>query len=184
MWYTNGVSSSSFLEQFPQSYWEAVSLGYSPQEGIDMYTWLYLNWITNKDLLHSIGNCNNLIGKTIWKRTDICIGITESLCCTPETNTTLLINYAAAAAAKSLQSCPTLCDPHRRQPTRLPVPGILKARTGVGCHFLLQCIKVKSEVAQLCLTLSNSMDCSPPGSSIHRIFQARVLQWGAIIFSN
>ena len=54
--------------------------------------------------------------------------------------------------------------------------------TGVGCHFLLQCMKVKSEreVAQSCPTLSDPMDCSPPGSSIHGIFQARVLEWGAI----
>ena len=57
--------------------------------------------------------------------------------------------------------------------------------TGVGCHFLLQCMKVKSEseVTQLCLTLSDPMDCSPPGSSIHGIFQTRVLEWGAIAFS-
>ena len=57
--------------------------------------------------------------------------------------------------------------------------------TGVGCHFLLQCRKVKSEseVAQSCLTLSDPMDCSLPGSSIHGIFQARVLEWGAIAFS-
>ena len=57
--------------------------------------------------------------------------------------------------------------------------------TGVGCHFLLQCMKVKSEseVSQSCPTLSNPMDCSLPGSSIHGIFQARVLEWGAIAFS-
>ena len=57
--------------------------------------------------------------------------------------------------------------------------------TGVGCHFLLQCMKVKSEseVAQSCPTLRNPMDCSPPGSSAHGIFQARVLEWGAIAFS-
>ena len=57
--------------------------------------------------------------------------------------------------------------------------------TGVGCHFLLQCMKVKSEseVAQLCLTLCDPMDCSLPGSSIHGIFQARVLEWVAIAFS-
>jgi len=58
-------------------------------------------------------------------------------------------------------------------------------KTGVGCHFLLQCMKVKSEseVAQSCLTLSNPMDCSFPGSAAHGIFQARVLEWGAIAFS-
>ena len=78
--------------------------------------------------------------------------------------------------------------PHRRQPTRLPRPWDSPGKnTGVGCHFLLQCIIVKSEseVAQLCLTLSDRdpMDCSLPGSSIHGIFQARVLEWGAIAFS-
>ena len=57
--------------------------------------------------------------------------------------------------------------------------------TGVGCHCLLQCMKVKSasEVAQSCPTLSDPMDCSLPGSSVHGIFQARVLEWGAIAFS-
>ena len=76
--------------------------------------------------------------------------------------------------------------PHRWQPTRLPCPWDSSGKnTGVGCHFLLQCIKVKSEseVAQSCLTLSNPMDCSLPGSSTHWIFQARVLEWGAIAFS-
>ena len=91
-----------------------------------------------------------------------------------------------AAAAKLFQSCPTLCDPHRQQPTRLPRPWDSPGKnTGVGCHFLLQCMKVKSEseVAQSCPTLCDPMDCSPPGSSIHGIFQARALEWGAIAFS-
>ena len=76
--------------------------------------------------------------------------------------------------------------PHRRQPTRLPrtwdSPG---KNTGVGCHLLLQCMKVKSEseVAQLCPTLSDPMDCRLTGSSVHGIFQARVLEWGVIAFS-
>ena len=89
-------------------------------------------------------------------------------------------------AAKSLQLCPTL-QPHRRQPTRLPRPWDFPCKnTRVGCHFLLQCMKVKSEseVAQSCLTLSDPMNCSLPGSSVHGIFQARVLEWGAIAFSN
>ena len=76
--------------------------------------------------------------------------------------------------------------PHRRQSTRLPRPWDSPGKnTGVVCHFLLQCIKMKSEseVAQSCPTLSDPMDCSPPGSSIHGIFQARVLEWGAIAFS-
>ena len=78
-------------------------------------------------------------------------------------------------------------QPHRWQPTRLHHPWDSPGKnTGVGCHFLLQCMKVKSEneVAQLCPTLCNSMDYSLPGSSIHGIFQARVLEWGAIAFSN
>ena len=77
--------------------------------------------------------------------------------------------------------------PHRRQPTRLPRPWDSPGKNnGVGCHFLLQCMKVKSEseVSQSCPTLSDPMDCSLPGSSIHGIFQARVLEWGAIAFSN
>ena len=76
---------------------------------------------------------------------------------------------------------------HIRQPTRLPYPWDSPGKnTGVGCHFLLQCVKVKndSEVTQACPTLSDPMDCSPPGSSIHGIFQARVLEWGAIAFSS
>ena len=76
--------------------------------------------------------------------------------------------------------------PHRRQPTRLPRPWDSPGKnTGVGCHFLLQCRKVKSEieVAQSCPTFSDPMDCSPPSSSIHGIFQARVLKWGATAFS-
>ena len=96
------------------------------------------------------------------------------------------LSYAtAAAAAKLLQSCPTL-RPHRGQPTRLPCPWDSPGKnTGVGCHFLLQCMKVKSEseVAQSCPTLSDLMDYSLPGSSVHGIFQARVLEWGAIAFS-
>ena len=74
-------------------------------------------------------------------------------------------------------------QPHRRQPTRLLCPWDSPGKnTGVDCHFLLQCMKVKSdsEVAQSCPTLSDLMDCSPPGSSVHGIFQARVLEWGAI----
>ena len=76
--------------------------------------------------------------------------------------------------------------PHRWQPTRLPHPWDSPGKnTGVGCHFLLQRMKVKreSEVSQLCPTPSNPMDCSLPGSSVHGIFQARVLEWVAIAFS-
>ena len=97
------------------------------------------------------------------------------------------IPMADTCAAKSLQSCPTLCDPiDGRQPTRLCHPWDSPGKnTGVGCHFLLQCMKVKSEseVAQSCLTLRDPMDYSLPGSSVHGIFQARVLEWVAIAFS-
>ena len=75
---------------------------------------------------------------------------------------------------------------HRRQPTRLPRPWDSPGKnTGVGCYFHLQCMKVKSdsEVAQSCRTLHDLMDCSLPGSSVHGIFQARVLERGAIAFS-
>ena len=92
----------------------------------------------------------------------------------------------AAAAAKLLQSCPTL-RPRGLQPTRLLHPWDSPGKnTGVGCHFLPQCMKVESEseVVQLCLTLSDPMDYSPPGSSVRGIFQATVLEWGAIAFSS
>ena len=77
--------------------------------------------------------------------------------------------------------------PHRWQPTRLPRPWDSPGKnTGVGCHFLLQCVKVKREreVTRSCLTLHDPMDCSPPRSSIHGTFQARVLEWVAIAFSD
>ena len=97
----------------------------------------------------------------------------------------VLCVHAAAAAAKSRQSCPTLCDPiDRSPPGSCPwdPPG---KNTGVGCHVLLQCMKVKSEseVAE-CPTLCDPMDCSLPGSSVHGILQARALERGAIAFSD
>ena len=77
-------------------------------------------------------------------------------------------------------------QPHGLQPTRLLRPWDSPGKnTGVGCHFLLQRMKVESEseVAQPCLTLSDPMDCSLPGFSIHGILRATVLEWGAITFS-
>ena len=76
--------------------------------------------------------------------------------------------------------------PHRQQPNRLLCPWDSPGKnTGVGCHFLLQCMKVKSEseVAQSCPTFRDTMDCSLPGSSVHGILQVRVLEWVAIAFS-
>ena len=99
-------------------------------------------------------------------------------------------DYVILRIANAWQMSPSVVSSsvrlHRQQPTRLPHPWDSPGKnTGVGCHFLLQCMKVKSEseVAQSCPTLSNPMDCSPPGSSVHGIFQARVLEWGAIAFS-
>ena len=110
----------------------------------------------------------------------------DSLPDEPPGKPSLMYVAAAAAAAKSLQSCPTLCDPIDGSPPGFPHPWDSPGKNiGVCCHFLLQCMKVKSEseVAQSCRTRSNPMDCSLPGSSVHGIFQARVLEWGAIAFS-
>ena len=105
-------------------------------------------------------------------------------------------NYQGESPSPTINCCCCCCcyvasvvsnsvRPHRWQPTRLLCPWDSPGKnTGVGCDFL-QCIKVKSEseVTQSCPTLSDPMDCSLPGSSIHGIFQARVLEWGAIAFS-
>ena len=92
---------------------------------------------------------------------------------------------AAAAVAKLLQSCPTLCDPIDDSPPGSCPWDSPSKNTGVGYHCLLQCMEVKSEseVAQSCLTLHDPMDCSLPGSSIHGILQARIMEWVAISFS-
>ena len=89
----------------------------------------------------------------------------------------------AAAAAKSLQSCPTLCDPRDGSPPGSPVPGILQARTLEWVPFPSPMHESESDVAQSCPIPSDPMDCSLSGSSVHGIFQARVLEWGAIAFS-
>ena len=83
------------------------------------------------------------------------------------------------APAKSRQSCPTPCEPIDGSPQGSHPWDSPGKNTGVGCHFLLQCMKVKSEseVTQSCPTLRDPMDCSPPGSSVHGIFQARGLEW-------
>ena len=128
-----------------------------------------------KIILYKLPRNNANVQKEYWTRSEKTFQVP------------ILQFYVHTAAAKSLQSCPTLCRPHRWQPTRLPHPWDSPGKnTGVGCHFLLQCMKVKSESedAQLCPALSDPMDWSLPGSSIRGIFQARVLEWGAIAFSN
>ena len=89
------------------------------------------------------------------------------------------INFFCTAAAKLHQSCPTLWDPIDGSPPGSHPWDSPGKNTGVGCHFLLQCMKVKSEreVSQSCPTLRDPMDCSLPGSSVRGIFQARVLEW-------
>ena len=89
------------------------------------------------------------------------------------------------AAAESLQSWPTLCDPIDSSPPGSPVPGILQARTleWVAISFSNAWTWSEREVPQSCPTLSDPMDCSPTGSTVHGIFQARVLEWGAMAFS-
>ena len=95
----------------------------------------------------------------------------------------VILEFASMLLLLSRFSSVRSVRPHRWQPIRLPHPWDSPCKnTGVGCHFLLQCMKVKSEseVTQSCLTLSDPMDCTLPDSSTHGIFQARVLEWGAI----
>ena len=105
-------------------------------------------------------------------------------------------NYRTIALISHTSNCCCCCKvasvvsnsvlPQRQKPTRLLRPWDSPGKnTGVGCHFLLQCMKVKSEseVAQSCPTPSDPMDCSPPSSSVHGILQARILEWVAISFS-
>ena len=90
---------------------------------------------------------------------------------------------AATAAAKSLQSCPTLRDPIDGSPSGSSISGILQARTleRVAISFSNACMHAK--LLQSCLTLCDPMDSSPPGSSVHGTLQARILEWVAISFS-
>ena len=94
----------------------------------------------------------------------------------------LLLLLLSHISRVRLCATPQMAEPIDRFLCPWDSPG---KNTGVGCHFLLQCMKVKSEseVAQSCPTLHDPMDCSPPGSSVHGIFQARVLEWGAFALS-
>ena len=128
--------------------------------------------------------CGSLDRRGVWGWMDTCMRVADLLYCAPEIIIMLLMGHGAAAT-KSHQSCPTLCDPTDGSPPGSHPWDSPGKNTGVGCHFLLQCMKAKSEseVAQSCLTLSDPMDCSPPGSSIHGIFQARVLEWVSLLCS-
>ena len=97
-----------------------------------------------------------------------------------------MVHNAAAAAAKSLQLCPTLCDPIDGSSPGSPVRGISRQEHWNGLPFPSPMHESESEreVAQSCPTLQDPMDCSPPSSSVYGIFQARVLEWGVIAFSD
>ena len=103
-----------------------------------------------------------------------------------KTRSCLLVITAAAAAAKSLQSCPTLCDPRDDSPPGSPIPGILQARTleWVAISGIPSTSAAAAKSLQSCLTLYDPIDDSPPGSPIPGILQARTLEWVAISFSN
>ena len=131
---------------------------------------------------------------TVWKHNALCphwhFGWRWLLLCLSSRDDVISLflsrNYLLLLLLLSRSVVADPVRPHRWQPTRLPRPWDSPGKnTGVGCHFLLQCMKVKSEseIAQSCSTLSDSMDCSLPGPSVHGIFQARVLEWGAIAFS-
>ena len=127
---------------------------------------------------------NELVLFRNWVTSNFQTSFTKTVLQLPNKTSEDQYNWHPAAAAKSLQSCPTLCDPIDGSPQGSPVPGILQARTleWVAISFSNEWkgkVKVKS-----CPTLSDPMDCSLPGSSVHRIFQARVLEWGAMAFSN
>ena len=120
--------------------------------------------------------------RSSWPRDWTCIS------CIARTLLTLWATREALQSSLLLSSFSRVrpCATHRQQPTRLPHPSDSPGKNpGVGCHFLLQCMKVKSEseVTQSCPTLCNPTNCHLPGSSVHGIFQARVLECGAIAFS-
>ena len=129
--------------------------------------------------------------------TQSCLTLSNPMDCPPGSSIhgifrATVLEWGAIAFSPITSCCPVVSvvsdfvQPHGLQPTRLLCPWDSPGKnTGVGCHFLLQCMKVgsESEVAQSCLILRDPMDCSLPGSSIHGIFQARVVEQGAIAFS-
>ena len=159
---------------------ESIQLRNHSLRSCDLWPW-HLQWYKVKFYRHDLGSCSwevflSLFFSLVWHFQST---YTDNL---------LIFGYIRVLLLLLLSrfSRVQLCVTPWRQPTRLPCPWNSPGKnTGVGCHFLLQCMKVKSEseVTQLCLTLSDSMDCSLPGSSVHGIFQARVLEWIAISFS-
>ena len=139
--------------------------------------WSPLGWISCLDLLAVQGTLKSLLqhhsskASILWHSGFFTVQLSHPYMTTGKT-----IALTATATAKSLQSCPTLCDPIDGSPTSSPIPGILQART-------LEWVHACAKSLQLCPTLCDPMDCSPPGSSVHGIFQARILEWVAIAFS-
>ena len=91
---------------------------------------------------------------------------------------------STAAAAKSLQLCPTLCDPIDGSPPGSSVPGILQARILESGAISFSNASMRAKSLQSCPTLCDPMDSSPPRSSVHRILQSRILEWVAIVNSH
>ena len=134
---------------------------------------------------NTVVGCHSLLQGSSWLRNQTCISCTVYFFNTQPPGKLHYVDAAAAAAAKLLQSCLTLCDPIDGSPPGSPVSGILQARTleWVAISFSNAWKwKVKVKVKS-CPTLSDPVDCSLPGSSIHGIFKARVLEWVAIDFS-
>ena len=123
--------------------------------------------------------------KEIQKGEDICTCLADSFFCTEETNTTLYSNYTLLLLLLSHFSRVRLCAaPQMAAHQAPPSLGFSKQEHWSGLPFPSPMHESEKEVAQSCPTLSDPRDCSPPGSSVHGIFQARVLEWGAIAFSN
>ena len=182
----------------PGVYWNSCTLAWKIPWIGEPAKWLSSssnwNFITSTSFVHSDASkglldftfqdafpSHSLPGKGGYTLTSLSIWILNS-----KSVRDLNVRIAVAAAAKSLQSCMTLCDPRDSSPLGSSVPGILQARIleWVAISFSNAWkVKRESEVAQSCPTLSDPMDCSLPGSSVHGIFQARVLEWGAIAFS-
>ena len=120
---------------------------------------------------------------TSQRKNNLCPGICHSYPTLLSQRITIY-RMDAAAAAKSFQSCPTLCDPIDGSPPSSSAPGILQARTleWVAISFSDACMHAK--LLQSCPTLCDPMDSSPPGFSVHGILQARVMEWVAIAFSD
>ena len=134
--------------------------GIFPTQGLNLHLLCFLHRQAYSLLCHlgsplcSIGNWQDRCRGWIWQRPDV----SRCCCC--------CCCSVASVVSNSVR-------PHRRQPTRLSRPWDSPGKnTGVGCHFLLQCMKLKSEseITQSCLTLHDPMDCTPPGSSIHGIW--------------